>query len=132
MIKIAQLRRGSTEGADYANGNVSDEYVVNDRDLLFSWSGTLEAILWFGGKGALNQHLFKVTSARYPNWFCLLWIRHHLPWFRVIAASKATTMGHIKRSHLQEAKVVVPTPDILREADARYRIALQALRTIDD
>ena len=119
VIKIAQLRRGSTEGADYANGNVSDEYVVNDRDLLFSWSGTLEAILWFGGKGALNQHLFKVTSARYPNWFCLLWIRHHLPWFRVIAASKATTMGHIKRSHLQEAKVVVPTPDILREADAR-------------
>ena len=27
-------------------------------------------------------------------------------------------MGHIKRSHLQEAQVVVPTPDILREADA--------------
>ena len=117
VIKIAQLRRGSTEGADYASGNVSDEYVVNDRDLLFSWSGTLEARLWFGGKGALNQHLFKVTSARYPSWFCLHWIRHHLPWFRVIAASKATTMGHIKRSHLQEAQVVVPTPDILREAD---------------
>ena len=118
VIKIAQLRRGSTEGADYAYGNVSDEYVVNDGDLLFSWSGTLEAELWFGGKGALNQHLFKVTSARYPSWFCLHWIRHHLPWFRVIAASKATTMGHIKRSHLQEAQVVVPTPDILREADA--------------
>ena len=118
VIKIAQLRRGSTEGADYAHGNVSDEYVVNDGDLLFSWSGTLEAKLWFGGKGALNQHLFKVTSARYPSWFCLHWIRHQLPWFRVIAASKATTMGHIKRSHLQEAQVVVPTPDILREADA--------------
>ena len=117
VIKIAQLRRGSTEGADWANGDVSDEYVVHNRDLLFSWSGTLEAVLWFGGKGALNQHLFKVTSARYPNWFCLLWIRQHLPWFRVIAASKATTMGHIKRGHLQEAQVVVPTPDILREAD---------------
>ena len=119
VIKIPQLRRGSTEGADWANSDVSDEYVVHDRDLLFSWSGTLEAALWFGGKGALNQHLFKVTSARYPNWICLLWIRQHLPWFRVIAASKATTMGHIKRSHLQEAQVVVPTPDILREADAK-------------
>ena len=119
VIKIAQLRKGSTEGADWANGDVSDEYVVHDRDLLFSWSGTLEAVLWFGGKGALNQHLFKVTSTRYPNWICLLWIRQHLPWFRVIAASKATTMGHIKRSHLQEAQVVVPTPDILREADAK-------------
>ena len=118
VIKIAQLRRGSTEGADWANNDVSDEYIVHDGDLLFSWSGTLEATPWFGGKGALNQHLFKVTSTRYPHWFCLLWIREHLPWFRVIAASKATTMGHIKRSHLQEAQVVVPTPDILREADA--------------
>ena len=118
VIKIAQLRKGSTKGADYASGDISNEYIVNDRDLLFSWSGTLEAILWFGGKGALNQHLFKVTSTRYPSWFCLFWIRHHLPWFRLIAASKATTMGHIKRSHLHEAQVVVPTPDILREADA--------------
>ena len=131
VIKIAQLRRGSTEGADWANSDVSDEYIVHDGDLLFSWSGTLEASLWFGGKGALNQHLFKVTSARYPHWFCLLWIRQHLPWFRVIAASKATTMGHIKRSHLQEAQVVVPTPDILREADANigslYRLYEQLM-----
>ena len=117
VIKIAQLRTGSTEGADWANSDVSDEYIVDDRDLLFSWSGTLEAVLWFGGKGALNQHLFKVTSARYPSWFCLLWIRQHLPWFRTIAASKATTMGHIRRGHLQEAQVVVPTPDMLSEVD---------------
>ncbi len=131
VIKIAQLRRGSTEGADWANSDVSDDYVVDDRDLLFSWSGTLEAVLWFGGKGALNQHLFTVTSTRYPSWFCLLWIRHHLSWFRGIAASKATTMGHIKRSHLQEAQVVVPTPDILREADAKigslYRLYEQLM-----
>ena len=117
-IKIAQLRKNSTEGADWANSDVLGEFIIDDRDLLFSWSGTLDAVLWFGGKGALNQHLFKVTSTRYPSWFCLLWIRHHLSWFRSIAASKATTMGHIKRSHLQEAQVVVPTPDILREADA--------------
>ena len=117
-IKIAQLRRGSTAGADWANCDVSDEYVVDDSDLLFSWSGTLEAALWFGGKGALNQHLFKVTSAEYPSWLCLLWIRQHLPWFRAIAASKATTMGHIRKGHLQEAQVIVPTPDILRGADA--------------
>ena len=117
MIKIAQLRKGSTEGADSANSDVSDEYIVNDRDLLFSWSGTLEVEFWFGGRGALNQHLFKVTSADYPSWFCFLWLRHHLPWFRAVAASKATTMGHIKRSHLHEVEVVVPSEDVLRGAD---------------
>lgn len=117
VIKIAQLRKGSTEGADWANGDVPEQYVIGDRDLLFSWSGTLEAEFWFGGPGALNQHLFKVTSERYPSWFCRLWILHHLAWFRSIAASKATTMGHIKRGHLQEAKIVVPPDPVLRAAD---------------
>lgn len=117
VIKIAELRKGSAEGADWANGDVPEQYVVNDRDLLFSWSGTLEVEFWFGGKGALNQHLFKVTSSHFPNWFCFLWIRQHLPWFRAIAASKATTMGHIKRGHLQETQVVVPPDEFIREAD---------------
>ena len=100
VIKIAELRKGSAKGAAWANGDVPEQYVIGDRDLLFSWSGTLEAEFWFGGKGALNQHLFKVTSLRFPRWFCFLWIRQHLPWFRAIASSKATTMGHIKRGHL--------------------------------
>ncbi len=117
VIKIAELRKGSAHGADWANGDVPSQYMIGDRDLLFSWSGTLEAGFWFGGKGALNQHLFKVTSAHFPSWFCFLWISHHLPWFRTIAASKATTMGHIKRSHLLEAKVVVPAVDVLREGN---------------
>lgn len=114
VIKIAQLRKGSTDGADWANSDVPEQYVIEDRDLLFSWSGTLEAEFWFGGKGALNQHLFKVTSSHFPSWFCYLWIRQHLPSFRAIAAGKATTMGHIQRRHLQEAKVVVPNAEVLR------------------
>ena len=117
VIKIAELRKGSAEGAAWANGDVAEQYVIGDRDLLFSWSGTLEAEFWFGGKGALNQHLFKVTSSHFPSWFCFLWIRQHLPWFRAIAASKATTMGHIKRGHLQETSVVVPPDEVLHEAN---------------
>ena len=117
VIKIAELRKGSTDGADVANSDVPEEYVIDDRDLLFSWSGTLEAAFWFGGKGALNQHLFKVTSLQFPRWFSFHWIRQHLPWFRTIAASKATTMGHIKREHLQDAQVIVPSAAVLREAD---------------
>ncbi|MCW5768674.1 MAG: restriction endonuclease subunit S, partial [Phycisphaeraceae bacterium] len=117
VIKIAELRKGSSANADLANASIPPEYIIDDGDLVFSWSGTLEAVFWFGGRGALNQHLFKVTSAEYPLWWCLRWIEHHLPWFRTIASSKATTMGHIKRGHLDEAKVVVPSPQALRAAD---------------
>jgi type I restriction enzyme S subunit len=116
VIKIAQLRTGSTEDADIASSEIPSDYIVNDGDVLFSWSGSLECVLWAGGKGALNQHLFKVTSSRYEKWFHYLWIHHHLEEFRHIAASKATTMGHIQRHHLSAAKVVIPTTDFLTEA----------------
>ena len=117
VIKIAQLRKGSAEGAAWANSDLAERYVIRDRDLLFSWSGTLDVKFWFGGRGALNQHLFRVTSSRFPSWYCFLWIRQHLPWFRAIAASKATTMGHIKRGHLEETLVVVPPNEVLHEAN---------------
>ncbi len=113
VIKIAQLRAGHTLGADKASISVPEPYVIKDGDVLFSWSGSLEVDLWCGGLGALNQHLFKVTSEKYPKWFYLLWTKFHLNAFRDIAANKATTMGHIQRKHLTEAKVLCPTSELL-------------------
>lgn len=115
VIKIAQLRKGDTVGADRAGRNLKSEYVIQNGDVLFSWSGSLEVEVWCGGEGALNQHLFKVTSKVFPKWFYLRWTRHYLSHFRQIAASKATTMGHIQRKHLSGAKVLVP-PDALLSA----------------
>lgn len=65
----------------------------------------------------MNQHLFKVTSQRFQKWFYLRWTKTHLTNFKHIAASKATTMGHIQRKHLTEAMVVVPSSQVLAEAD---------------
>jgi type I restriction enzyme S subunit len=118
VIKIAELRQGHCQGCDWANSSVPVEYVVNDGDLLFSWSGSLLVRIWCGGKGALNQHLFKVTSATYPRWFCYEWVKQHLPDFQAIAAGKATTMGHIQRYHLTTALTIVPNEGVLNAADA--------------
>ena len=114
VIKIAQLNNGSSDGADRCSTNVPTNYVIQDGDILFSWSGSLVVVIWCGGKGALNQHLFKVTSSTFPKWFVFFWVTQHLPNFRLIAASKATTMGHIQRHHLKEAKVVYPPTNILQ------------------
>jgi type I restriction enzyme S subunit len=117
VIKIAQLRKGDTVGADKAARTIKPEYIIQNGDVLFSWSGSLEVDIWCGGEGALNQHLFKVTSQRYPKWFYYLWTKHHLEHFRQVAASKATTMGHIQRSHLSGAKAFVPSTEVLVSAD---------------
>ena len=120
VIKIAQLRKGDTVGADRAGRNIKAEYIVQNGDVLFSWSGSLEVEVWCGGDGALNQHLFKVTSKTFPKWFLLHWTRHHLTNFRQIAASKATTMGHIQRVHLSEAKVLAPPATLIDALDAYF------------
>lgn len=118
VIKIAQLRAGTTQGADKASAKLKPEYIVEDGDVLFSWSGSLEVEVWTGGRGALNQHLFKITSRVVPKWFYYFATRLHLPNFRSIAAGKATTMGHIQRKHLTDAKVVVPSPDAMTKFDS--------------
>lgn len=117
VIKIAQLRKGDAIGADLSASSIKPEYVVKDGDVLFSWSGSLEVEIWCGGEGALNQHLFKVTSSIYSKWFIYLWTRKHLNNFREIATSKATTMGHIQRSHLSAAKILVPDKRLLDAID---------------
>ena len=119
VIKIAQLRAGHTLGADLASSDLPMQYVVHDGDVLFSWSGSLELDIWSGGDGALNQHLFKVTSEEYSQWLCYRWVREHLPTFREIAAGKTTTMGHIQRHHLSEALTVIPNATMLKAMD-RY------------
>ena len=114
VIKIAQLNNGhDTTRADRCSDNIPQDYVVRDGDVLFSWSGSLEVEVWTGGDGALNQHLFKVSSQTYPKWFYYLWTISHLENFRSIAAGKATTMGHIQRKHLSDAKVLVPASVLL-------------------
>ena len=108
IIKIRELRQKDTTNSDKASSAIPAKYIIHNGDVLFSWSGTLMVDFWTNGKGALNQHLFKVTSNQFPKWFYYLWTKHHLSEFIKIAESKATTMGHIQRQHLSDAKVVIP------------------------
>lgn len=110
VLKIKELRQGfAGEDAELCSPNIKSEYIVNDGDVIFSWSGSLLVSLWCGGKCGLNQHLFKVTSERYDKWFYYMWTKHHLDRFIFLAADKATTMGHIKREELDKAEVCVPS-----------------------
>jgi len=142
-IKIRELRQGfADESSDRVSPNIKASCILEDGDVVFSWSGSLMIDLWCGGKGALNQHLFKVTSEKYPKWFYYFWTEHHLVDFQDIAEGKATTMGHIQRHHITSAKVVVPSDAVLEKADKVFqpllnsiiknRIQIKTLATIRD
>lgn len=134
VIKIAQLTRGDVVNADRCAADLPRDYLVDDGDILFSWSGSLVLTRWTGGAGALNQHLFKVIPNECPRWFIFEAVRTHLPEFQRIAAGKATTMGHIQRHHLTDAKIAIPvgeTIDLLGEHidaafERQYRLTLQS------
>ncbi len=117
VLKIAHLSKGCTDGEEKADVNIKPECIVDSGDIIFSWSGTLMVAIWCGGKAALNQHLFKVTSNNYPKWFYYCWTKQHLFNFQHIAASKAVTMGHIKKGHLSEALCVIPNKGLFDLAD---------------
>lgn len=110
VLKIKELRQGFCDSAsELCSPGIAEECLISDGDVIFSWSGSLLIDLWGGGVCGLNQHLFKVTSSKYPKWFYYLWTLHHLDKFITIAADKATTMGHIKRGDLAQAEVFIPS-----------------------
>lgn len=119
VIKIRELRQGFVDdNSNQASPNIKESCILYDGDVVFSWSGSLLVDLWCGGKGTLNQHLFKVTSEQYPKWFYFFWTKHHLEEFQRIAAGKATTMGHIQRSHLSAALANVPSKEVMEVGTA--------------
>ena len=115
VVKIAQLRKGSTDGDELFASGVPQDFMIDDGDYIFSWSGSLMAKYWVGGKGALNQHLFKVEEKIHPMWFIAGWVDQYMSEFQSIAESKATTMGHIKREHLKQAICALPTANVLEK-----------------
>lgn len=137
VVKIRELREGVGQDTERVGVSIPEKWHLTDGDLLFSWSGSLALGWWYGGPAALNQHLFKVSSELLPKWYVYLWLQHHLPHFQRIAASKATTMGHIQRHHLTQALVMVPSKSVLDEMDRlaapllqRLELNLQQSRTL--
>lgn len=121
VIKIREMMNGFSKDTEKARLDIPSEAVVERGDILFSWSATLEVIIWGKEKGALNQHIFKVTSDTYPESFIYFELKSYLKVFKAIAELRKTTMGHITQDHLKQAKIVVPPIEIISKLDAKLQ-----------
>ena len=121
VIKIREMMNGFSKDTEKARLDIPTEAVVERGDILFSWSATLEVIIWGKEKGALNQHIFKVTSETYPKSFIYFELKSYLKVFKAIAELRKTTMGHITQDHLKQAKIVVPPIDFISKLDAKLQ-----------
>lgn len=108
VIKIKEMKNGIVNDTPRNNGNgIADKYTVKNGDILFSWSATLEVIIWKYETGLLNQHLFKVTpKSSFGKSFVFLSTKNSLPIFDLLTTG--ATMKHIKRKELEFIKLNKP------------------------
>lgn len=106
VIRIKQLLDGNSE-VDYTDISVPEKNLIQDGDLIFSWSGTLASRFWNRGPAVLNQHLFRVTPNEGSD---LGWV--HLALDHAIedllTKTHGTTMKHITKKVLESHQVARP------------------------
>ncbi len=125
VIKIKEMTEGFSDKTEKAKATIPSKAVVNDGDVLFSWSATLLVQIWSQGVGALNQHIFKVTSKKYPKTFYYYELRNYLNHFKMMAEKRKTTMGHITQEHLKQSRIVIPKKDLIEVMDTQLKPIFQ-------
>ena len=109
VIKIKEMHDGLSADTEWVKADIPNDVKVFDGDVLFSWSASLEVMLWAYGNGGLNQHIFKVTSKNgYPRSFYFYQLIHYIGVFKQMAEARKTTMGHITQDHLRQSTIALP------------------------
>ena len=109
IIKIREMRIGTDNDSERVSSEIPESVKVYNGDILFSWSASLEVMLWAGGNGGLNQHIFKVTSANeFPKSFYFYQVLNYVSVFKQMAEARKTTMGHITQEHLMQSVIAIP------------------------
>ncbi len=125
VIKIREMGSGFTENSEFVSTNIPEKVIVYNGDILFSWSATLDVKIWTGGTGGLNQHIFKVTSKKYPKSYYYFELLNYLQHFKMMAELRKTTMGHITQDHLKESRITIPSMDLINKLDGIIKPILE-------
>jgi len=121
VIKIKEMHDGLSSETEWVRSDIPESVKVYDGDVLFSWSASLEVMLWAYGNGGLNQHIFKVTSKNgFPRSFYFYQLIDYIGNFKRMAEARKTTMGHITQDHLKQSTIALPQNiDITNELEKR-------------
>lgn len=109
IIKIAELKSGITDSTQFCCVSKESKYYIDDKDILFSWSGnpdtSIDTFLWSRGRAILNQHTFRVVSKFNAPAFTYFLLKYLKPQFAHIASNKQTTgLGHVTVADLKRLK----------------------------
>jgi type I restriction enzyme, S subunit len=108
---IIRIQNLSGRNPDYnrTTGTFDSSVLVQDGDILVSWSATLDAYVWRGEEAVLNQHIFRVLPAPLADKGFLFWL---LKWvIRQLAESDyahGLVMSHVNRGPFLAHPIPLP------------------------
>lgn len=123
VIKIAELKNGVTGNTQWTATDLGARYLIDDDELLFSWSGnpdtSIDTFLWTGGKAWLNQHIFAVRqNGKRSKPYMHALLKFLKPEFAELARNKQTTgLGHVTKADMQRMMICTASPEVHRAFD---------------
>lgn len=114
IIRIQNLNGGAE--FNFCDGTkVPEAYIITPGTLLFSWSGnrgtSFGPYIWNGPKGALNQHIFKVTEKPNINRRWLFYALDEVRQKAERAAHGGSGLVHVRRGDLLLYTINTPLED---------------------
>jgi len=126
IVKIAELKNGITKSTAFTKKTVDSKYLINNYDILFSWSGSpktsIDIFLWTENEAILNQHTFnvKIKDQSKKGWYYFL-LKYYKPLFIQLAKMKQTTgLGHVTIANLKEYEFAHPPIFVLEETKVLF------------
>jgi type I restriction enzyme S subunit len=131
VIKIKEIHEGITDSTEFVSANIPAKYIINNGDILFSWSASLEVAYWFNETAGLNQHIFKIVPKKgLYHYFVYEQLTKYIDKFRRIAESRKTTMGHITSDHISQSRIVIPPAKVISMFEQRMTPILNAQKSV--
>ena len=115
IIRIQNLT-GTNKEFNYYNGDYNEKYIIEDGDILISWSASLGIFLWKNITGILNQHIFKVIFDKDIETDKLYFL--HCMEYLIKKIEKnihGSTMKHITRPEFEKINFPIYNIDIQRK-----------------
>lgn len=97
---------------NFFKGKIKEQYLIDNGELLFSWSGTpgtsFGAFFWNRGKAVLNQHIFRVQPKVPFNLFFLQFALNGRIDYIISKAHGGVGLQHITKKDLDDVELLLP------------------------
>ena len=122
IVRIQNLRQYDSP-YNYYDGDTTKKIVIDNGDMLVSWSATLGVFLWSKGKALLNQHIFKVSFDKLDVNKDFFVYAVKLALDKMSEVAHGSTMRHVVKKDFNETIVANPS---INDQESFALIAKQA------